>query len=176
MRFTGWLLLVALLAPGPLMAGPLSQGRMTVGLGGGGGPGHVTVGASFGYFVIDQLRPAIAVSYTWQDFDFAQTHEVDTELSLRYYVLDLTTAPISPFIEANGGVIWLGYRGSSLDGDYAFGSLGGLGGVLFMVGPHFGIEAFAGVISYHGVDQALLDREVVPEVDFRWGFGFSVLF
>lgn len=168
---------LSLLLPAAALAGPLSQGRMSVGLGASGGPRTVSVGAGFGYFVIDQLRPGVSLTYTWQGGDRADAHRLFTELSLRYYFLDLKTTAISPFLEANGGVVWLGYRGDALDEDYVFYTAGGLGGVLFMMGQNFGIEGFAGVIAYLGADEALVDAGVVPkDVDFRWGLGFSVLF
>ncbi|GMV42097.1 MAG: hypothetical protein AMXMBFR64_38130 [Myxococcales bacterium] len=169
--------LLLLLLPAMATAGPLSQGRMSVGLGASGGPRTVSVGAGFGYFVIDQLRPGIALTYTWQGSDVADAHRLFTELSLRYYILDLLSGPVSPFIEANGGVVWLGYRGDRLDEDYVFYTVGGLGGALFMVSRNFGLEAFAGVIAYLGADAVLVEAGVLPEdVDFRWGLGFSVLF
>lgn len=158
-------------------AGPLSQGQMSVGLGASGGARSVSVGAGFGYFVIDQLRPGVSMTYTWQGGDVADAHRVFSELSLRYYFLDLRTSPVSPFVEANGGVVWLGYRGGGYDDDYVFYTVGGLAGALFMVGEHFGVEASAGVITYLGQDQILVDEGIVPkDVAFRWGLGFSAFF
>lgn len=169
--------LLALALAAPASAGPLSQGRMSVGVGAAGGPRTVSVGAGFGYFVIDQLRPGISLTYTWQGGDEADAHRLFTELALRYYILDLRSSPVSPFVEANGGVVWLGYRGASFDEDYVFYTAGGLAGALFLVGQHFGIEASAGVIAYFGQDQLLVDAGVVPDdVDFRWGLGFSAFF
>lgn len=168
---------LAVLLPAMVSAGPLSQGRMSVGVGASGGRSTVSVGAGFGYFVIDQLRPAVSLTYTWLGGDYADAHRLFTELSLRYYFLDLRTSPITPFVEANGGVVWLGYRGDVPDEDYVYYTVGGLGGVLFMVGAHFGVEAFAGVIAPLGADAVLIDAGVVSkDVDFRWGLGFSVLF
>lgn len=167
---------LALLLAAPVAAadGPLSKGRMNVGLGANGGSGFFTIGASFGYFVIDRLRPALSVAYTWHSGSGVTSHEVDTDLSLRYYLVD--ARPIAPFLVIDGGYIHLAYEGA-FDDRFDFFSVGGGAGILWAVTRSFGLEVTVGLIDYLGADQLLFDSDVLPEgVSFKWSFGFSVMF
>lgn len=168
------LALVALLAAPAAADSPLAKGRMNVGLGANGGSGYFTIGASFGYFVIDRLRPAISVAYTYHSPKGYTSHEVETDLSLRYYLLD--PKPISPFLVVDGGYIHLAYVGA-FDDDFDFFSVGGGAGVLWALTKRFALDVTIGVVDYLGADPVLFESGVLPEgVSFRWSFGLNVMF
>ena len=104
----------------------LQQGRYSLGLSGGFSNSSVSVGAGFGYFVIDRLQPSVNLAYTWQGVDAFTTHQLRTRLELRYYFVE--TEIVSPFVFADGAHIYLAYRGT-VDEDHNFFYAGGGGGI-----------------------------------------------
>jgi len=154
--------------------GRFDQGKMSVGFGAGGGKGFFNVAASYGYFVIDRLRPEISLSYHYQNMDPGKVHEVRSNLGLRYYILD--SDPISPFLVVEGGHIHL-VQTDIFEGEYDFFSVAGGAGLNLRITGNFGLELVAGAIRYIGVDKILHQRKTVPEgVNFWWNLGFSVVF
>jgi len=182
--FLGFLLLIGLMIPATAYAekptvrakprGMFSQGRMNVGLGAGGGDGMFTVSGSYGYFVIDGLRPGIAVQYTYQKQPNYSSNEVQGEFSLRYYLMEPN--PIAPFVVADTSVINLSYSGD-FNEEYTYYSVGGGGGVFMRAGKHMGFEVMAGAVKYLGVDSVLTELGAVPKgVSFRWSIGLAFFF
>ena len=173
-RFAFFALIALLAVPAAAAEGPLSKGRMNVGLGANGGSGYFTIGASFGYFVIDRLRPGISLAYTYHSPSGYTSHEVETDLSLRYYFLD--PRPVSPFVVVDGGYIHLAYDGA-FDDEFDFFSVGGGLGVLWAMTKSLALDVTVGLVDYLGADPVLFDYEVLPEgVSFRWSFGLNVMF
>ena len=159
--------------------GRFDQGKMNLGLGAGGGSSSTSssfsISASFGYFVIDRLRPSIAVSYRWQDFDgFGSTHEVNTNLALRYYLVETDT--VSPFLVVDGGHVHLVDNAFFKD-DFDYFSIFMGGGATVAITDNFGLDIILGAIRYLGVDDKLIDRKVVDDgFAFYWTAGFTVSF
>ena len=151
---------------------PIAKGGATFGVTGGGGADYFAIGGQYGYFIADGLRPGISLLYINQSPDPLEVNQLDTTLSLRYYLIDLDT--LFPFVEGDGGMTYLSYSAPGFDESYTFYRVGGGGGVLMMVAPRFGVEVAVGVDNYVGVDTVLLDAGVIPEgPSFRWSFGFS---
>ncbi len=161
-------------------ASPVEKGKMTFGVLGGGGPGYFAIGGEFGYFVLDGLRPAVSVVYQGQEStSFGQTltsSEVELTGSLRYYI-EIPETPVYPFPEVELGTIFFDYETQGVTNSFQFYRIGVGGGVLAMVSRNFGLEVTLGVDQYTGVDELLTQIGFVPdELEFRYGFGFSVSF
>lgn len=151
-----------------------SQGRMNISLGAGGGAGTFTVAGNFGYFVTDGLRPGVATRYTYQDQSSYSTHEVEGELSLRYYLMDAD--PIAPFVVVDTTVVHLDYSGAFNDA-YTYFGVGAGGGLFVRVARSMGIEVVAGAVHYLGVDRVLTQSGAVPDgIAFRWNVGLALFF
>ena len=155
--------------------GLLSQGRMSFGLSGGFGNGSVSIGGGYGYFVIDQLQPAISVSYSYASGDLADSHQVRTGLELLYYIVE--TDWISPFVGVDGAHLYLAYRGAAFEEDHHFFYAGGSVGALVILGGSVGLTLGMGVGTWLGADQSLYDRKLLKEgVIFSGRFGLSVIY
>ncbi|HIA04372.1 MAG TPA: hypothetical protein EYN66_21180 [Myxococcales bacterium] len=156
-------------------SGRFSKGRMSLGVGAGGGSGSFVVSGNYGYFVVDRLRPDIGLSYQYQDFGNANAQQIRGNLSLRYYLVDAD--PISPFLITSGGIIQLIHSGAGLDDSFTYYSVaGGLGGNM-RLSRTLAMEVVVGGIQYLGVAQELLDREAVDEgVNFWWNLGLQISF
>lgn len=169
--------LAAVCSSGPAGAqGRFDEGRMTLGLGGGGGQGSFHVAGNFGYFVVDRLRPGISLAYSWQDLDPGAMHTFETSASLRYYFFEHEM--VSPFALVETGHIHMVVSDFSeaLDGEFDYFSVAGGGGVFVVLGQAFGLEVTGGIIQYLGADDALTKSGVIEEGPaFWWNVGFALV-
>jgi len=165
MRALAFLLLPAFLGTMAVLpdagAVSLSRGRFSFGLGLGFTGHSVSVGGSFGYLVADRLQPSISQTYTWQGADLYDAHELTTILELRYYIVQ--TGIFAPFVYADGGHVFLAYRGQVLDEDHNFFTAGGGVGILLMLADHVGLQLAVRLGTWLGADDALFDRGVLEE-------------
>ena len=171
------LILMTLGLPSAAEAGgssPISQGRTMFGLVLGGGSGFFAVGGEAGYFVLDGLRPSLAVVYKTQTSGRVTSTEVETTGGLRYY-FGLPDMSFYPFVEGDLGGISLSYEIEGVEDSFFFYRAGTGGGVLAMLNDNFGLEVSLGVEQFFGVDSILTDLEIVPEgLNLRYNFGFSL--
>ncbi len=152
----------------------LQKGRYSLGLSGGFSNASVSVGAGFGYFVIDRLQPSVGLGYTWFGDDAFTTHQLKTSLELRYYFIE--TDVVSPFVFVDGAHVYLAYRGA-VDEDHNFFYAGGGGGILLVIGRSVGLTLGIGVGAYLNEDEVLVQRNVLPDgVAVSGRFGLDVLF
>ena len=168
----------ACLGTAEAQAGPTDEGRMMFGLMLGGGNDYFVVGSEVGYFVIDGLRPSLAVSYQSQTRDDYTSHAVEVTPALRYYI-GIPGVPLYPFGEVELGVNSFSYEHSSIDQNASFwfyrGGFGG--GLLAMLSSNVGLELALGFDKYFGADAELYDIGFLSEgLTFRYGFGLSVSF
>ena len=170
-----WSLALVICWMGSVQASPIEQGRMSLGLGLGGGSGAFSVGGEFGYFVLDGLRPSVQASYNTVDVGTGDVSEFEIGAGLRYY-LDLVVFPLFPFAELEGASHQLTWEPNSGGSEsYSHGRIGVGAGALLMLGRHFGVELSAGYDSLVGIDSRLLDQGAVDEGwTFRWGLGFAL--
>lgn len=163
---------VVLLAP-LAQANDLKRGRMSFGLSGGFGNRSVTIGGSFGYFVATGLVPILSQSYSWAGGDSVDSHQLRTDLELRYYVIDTST--VAPFVFGDIGHVFLAFRGSGVDEDHNLGTAGGGGGLLIRLGGVVGLELGVRVGAWFGAPDSLYDRGFIDEgaiVSGRFGLSF----
>ena len=154
---------------------PIEQGRMSVGVGLGGGSGAFSIGGEFGYFVLDGLRPSAQVQYNTVDVGTGTYSEFEAGAGLRYYI-DVIVLPLYPFVGVEGAshqLTWEPDGGASQS--YSHGRFGVEGGTLLMLGRRFGVELALGYDKLIGVDSNLLNDGVLDEEwVFRWGLGFAL--
>ncbi len=155
--------------------GLFSEGKQSFGLGLGGGTDQFVFSGGYGMFVRDGLKPSTSVRFSWARSGDTSTKQLDWEVGARYYFTK--PEPISPLAHVFTTVTRLSYDHTLLNGDYVYGNLGVAGGVFVLVGRAIGLEVTGGLLQHLGVDEELLQADVVPDgLDPFYRFGLSLLF
>ena len=182
MRFCVAILVAAVLwlavpAPGRAQSVSIaSQGNMVFSASGGFSSNSITLGGSFGYFVLDRFMPGVRYYYTYQDgsgsVDSIEQHQ--TNLFLRYYFVD--AGDLYPFVTADGGYLYHNVdwaAGSSTS--YSLYSVAGGAGVVAFLAKNFGVEFLIGIRRYVSVPAELEDADF-DKTDIEWSVGFGLYF
>lgn len=175
-RFASLLLLVALFtSAAPADARELKQHDMLFSLGGGFSNDSYTIGAQYGYFVLDCLMPGAKYFYTHEKGQIAGLdYAVDqhqANLFLRYYIL--TKGMVFPFITADSGYLRYDQSGDALvERGLNLWSLFGGAGVVVFFSKNFAAEVTAGWRQYFSVPDDLKANDF-DERPFEWNLGFG---
>ena len=174
-------LLIALLAsltiasPAKAEMGLFSEGKQSFGLGLGGGADQFVFSGGYGLFVRDGLKPSTSIRFSWSRAGDASTKQLDWEVGARYYFSE--PKPISPLAHVFTTVTRLAYDHTLLNGDYVYGNMGVAAGVFVLIGEAIGLEVTGGLLTYIGVDEELLQADIIPDgVDPFYRLGVSLLF
>jgi hypothetical protein len=165
-------LVLAVLAGAPdASAATFGKGRYSLGLTGGGGQSSASIGASFGYMVLDGLQPSLAVGYNWSGHDLGDSHKLETTLELRYYIYEFQF--LAPFVFVNTSHIYLAFRGTPEE-DHNFFRAGGGVGVAILVSRAIAFSINVSIGGWLGANQSLYDRGILADPPlFSYGFGLN---
>ena len=152
----------------------LSQGRFTFGVSGGFSQNSFALGGSVGYLVADGFQPILSATYSYRNSDYADAHQLQTMLELRYYLIQ--TGSFAPYLSGEVGHVFLSYSGG-VDESHNIGYAGGAVGFVYFFTRNIGFQLGVGIGKWLGADQQLYDRGTLDEgVVITGRFGLSFLY
>lgn len=168
-------MLLAISCVTPAHARELKQHDMFLSIGGGFSNDSYTLGAQYGYFVLNCLMPGVRYFYTHEkgsigDLDYT-VDQHQANLFLRYYIL--TKGSVFPFVTADSGYLRYDQGGDALQerGLNLWSLFGGAGVVVFF-SRNFAAEITAGWRQYFSVPEDLKNSNF-DERPFEWNLGFG---